>query len=172
MKTTVFVGVSVDGFMARKDGAFDFLMGNADPGPNGYDEFIVTVDALLIGRGTWDVVRAFDSWPYGDKAVFVLSSRPLEPGKGPAERLEGEPAAVFAQLEQRGYKHVYVDGGFTIQSFLRAGLIDRLVITRVPVLIGEGIPLFGPLAKDVELRHVSTTVLAGMAPQSTYEVVR
>ena len=174
MKTTVFVGISLDGFLAREDGTFDFLMGGGvDSGAdNGYDEFIVTVDALLMGRHTYDVVRAFDKWPYGDKPVYVLSTRPLAPAAHPVERLEGEPADVLDTLAKKGIGHVYVDGGLTIQRFLRAGLVDRVVITRLPVLVGKGIPLFGPLTKDVRLNHVSTRVIGNAAVQSTYEVVR
>ena len=174
MKTTVFVGISVDGFLARPDGTFDFLFGGGvDSGAdNGYDDFIVTVDALLMGRHTFDVVRAFEKWPYGDKPVFVLSTKPLAPSNFPVERLEGEPADVLAQLAQKGFTSIYVDGGLTIQRFLRAGLVDRMVITRLPVLVGEGIPLFGPLAGDVRLKHVETKVIGEAAVQSTYEVVR
>jgi dihydrofolate reductase len=174
MKTTVFVGISVDGFLARRDGTFDFLFGGGvDSGAdNGYDEFIVTVDALLMGRHTFDVVRAFEKWPYGDKPVFVLSSKPLAPAAQPVERLDGEPSEVLKALEAKGIGHVYVDGGLTIQQFLRAGLVDRMVITRLPVLIGEGIPLFGTLGKDVRLKHVSTRVIGDAAVQSIYEVVR
>ena len=174
MKTTVFVGISLDGFLARKDGTFDFLFGGGvDSGAdNGYDDFIVTVDALLMGRNTYDVVRAFDKWPYGDKPVYVLSTKPLPPGGHPVERLEGEPSTVLDALAAKGVGHVYVDGGLTIQGFLRADRIDRLVITRLPVLIGEGIPLFGALTKDVRLKHVSTRVIGDAAVQSTYEVLR
>ena len=174
MKTTVFVGISLDGFLARKDGTFDFLFGGGvDSGAdNGYDDFIVTVDALLMGRNTYDVVRAFDKWPYGDKPVFVLSTRPLPPAAHPVERLEGEPADVLDALVAKGIGHVYVDGGLTIQRFLRAGLVDRMVITRLPVLVGEGIPLFGPLTRDVRLKHVATRVIGDAAVQSTYEVLR
>ena len=174
MKTTVFVGISVDGFLARPDGTIDFLFGGGvDSGAdNGFDDFIITVDALLMGRHTYEVVRVFEKWPYGDKPVFVLSTKPLAPGTVPVERLEGEPSAVLDELAKKGFKSIYVDGGLTIQSFLRAGLVDRMVITRLPVLVGEGIPLFGPLARDVRLKHIETRVIGGAAVQSTYEVVR
>jgi dihydrofolate reductase len=117
-------------------------------------------------------VRAFEKWPNGDKPVFVLSSKPLEPAAQPVERLDGEPSEVLKTLEARGIGHVYVDGGLTIQRFLRAGLVDRMVITRLPVLIGEGIPLFGALGRDVRLKHVSTRVIGDAAVQSVYEVLR
>ena len=173
MKASVFVGTSLDGFIARPSGAFDFLP--ADGGePHGYQEFFASVDALVIGRNTFDVVLAFPTWYYGDKPVFVLSNRPLPPPPAGAvvERRSGDPAAILGGLEGRGIGHVYVDGGSTIQQFLRAGLIDRLVITRVPVLIGEGISLFGPTGRDIALRHVATQQFSGGLVKSEYEVVR
>jgi len=171
VKASVFVGTSVDGFIARPDGAFDFLP--ADGGePHGFDEFMASVDALVMGRNTFDTVLRVDAWPYGDKPVFVLSHRPLGslPAGVVAERMSGEPAEIVSRLAERGIGHIYVDGGLTIQEFLRAGLIQRLIVTRVPVLIGTGIPLFGAVPRDIVLRHVSTRSLASGLVQSEYEV--
>ena len=173
MRASVFVGTSIDGFLARPDGTFDFLSaGGSGEEPHGFEEFFATVDALVMGRNTYEVVLPFPEWPYGAKPVFVLSHRPLPPGRAGAvvERMAGEPAEVFSQLAARGVGHVYVDGGRTVQAFLRAGLVHRLVISRVPVLIGEGIPLFGPLDADVLLTHVATRTFAGGLVQSEYEV--
>jgi dihydrofolate reductase len=171
MRTSVFVGTSLDGFIARSNGAFDFLAG-ADGEPHGYDEFFATVDVVVMGRNTYDIVRPFPKWPYGKKPVVVLSSRPLPPAPDGAavEAMSGEPAEILTRLDARGLDHVYVDGGVTVQSFLRRGLIQRVVITRVPVLIGAGIPLFGPLDADVHLQHVATRSLAGGAVQSEYVI--
>ena len=172
MKASVFVGTSLDGFIARRNGAFDFLP--ADGGePHGYDEFMATVDALVMGRNTYETVRAFDAWPYGNKPVFVLSSRPLLPAPPGVmvEHMSGTPAQIVSELAARGIGHIYVDGGITIQRFLQAGLIQRLVITRVPVLIGSGIPLFGPLRDDIVLRHIDTRHYASGLVQSEYLVI-
>lgn len=144
MRASVFVGTSLDGFIARVNGDLDFL----PPGggePHGYVEFMATVDALVIGRNTYETVLSFDTWPYGEKPVFVLSTQEIAPAPLGAvvERTSGEPAEILSQLAERGIEHVYVDGGITIQQFLRAGLVQRLTITRVPVLIGTGIPFFG-----------------------------
>jgi dihydrofolate reductase len=171
MKASVFVGTSIDGFIARANGDLDFL----PPGggePHGYDEFMATVDALVIGRKTFETVLNFDTWPYAKKPVFVLSTRPLAPVPPGAmvERLSGAPAEIVSQLAARGVRHVYVDGGITIQRFLQAGLIQHLVITRVPVLIGAGIPLFGALQRDIVLRHVGTRQYASGLVQSEYVV--
>src|SRR3569832_677180 len=117
-----------------------------------------SVDALVIGRKTYETVLGFDAWPYGEKPVFVLSTRslPRAPANAVVELLSGDPAQIMADLDARGIKHVYVDGGITIQRFLCDGLIQRLIITRVPVLIGDGVPLFGALPRDVRLEHVAT----------------
>jgi len=173
MKATVFVGTSVDGFIARRDGRFDFLP--AEPEPHGFEELMAAVDAIVMGRNTFEVVMAFDVWPYGDKRVVVLSSRALDLGVarargGVVEQMSGTPAEIVARLAASGATHLYVDGGLTIQEFLRAGLIQRLVVTRVPVLIGDGIPLFGALPHDVKLRHVETRSFPSGLVQSEYEV--
>ena len=173
MRTSVFVGTSLDGFIARPDGTLDFLSaGEAEPEPFGFEEFLSTVDALVMGRNTYEVVLPFPTWPYGAKPVFVLSSRPLPPPPDGAivERILGTPPEVLSQLSTRGFGHVYVDGGATIQAFLRAGLVQRLVVSRVPVLIGAGIPLFGALDRDIQLRHVATRHFSSGLVQSEYEV--
>jgi dihydrofolate reductase len=157
MTVSVFIGTSVDGFIARPDGALDFLPEDCEP--HGYDEFIASVDTLVIGRKTFETVLAFATWPYGNKRVVVLSGKPVDFSAvrgGVVEQMGGPPTEIVAKLAASGAQHLYVDGGITIQRFLRAGLIQRLIITRVPVLIGEGIPLFGTLPRDVQLQHVAT----------------
>src|SRR5271165_2335349 len=172
MKASVFVGTSVDGFVARRNGDFDFLPEGGGE-PHGYDEFLASVDVLVIGRNTYEKVLTFDSWPYADKRVVVLSSRavPLANVRGAAlEHMSGTPAEIADRLSASGARHAYVDGGITVQRFIRAGLIQRIIITRVPVLIGEGIPLFGSLPGDVLLRHVFTKTYPSGLVQSEYEV--
>lgn len=172
MKASVFVGISVDGFMARTDGALDFLPEGGGE-PHGYDEFMRTVDALVIGRKTYETVLGFGTWAYGDKPVFVLSTRELAawPAGARVQRMAGEPQDIIARLDKLDILHVYVDGGVTIQGFLRAGLIQRLIITRVPVLIGDGVPLFGAVTEDIPLKHVATRQYASGLVQSEYEVM-
>lgn len=171
MKASVFVGTSLDGFIARPNGDFDFLPQDGGE-PHGYAEFMATVDALVMGRNTFETVMAMAAWPYGEKPVFVLSARPLAatPPGIRVERMSGAPADIVSQLTAHGIRHIYVDGGITIQRFLREGLIQRLIITRVPVLIGAGIPLFGSLSRDIVLRHVGTQQFAGGLVQSEYVV--
>ena len=172
MIASVFVGTSVDGFIARPNGELDFLSAGGGE-PHGYDEFIASVDAIVIGRNTFETVLAFPEWPYGEKRVVVLSSGPLDLSTvraGHVEQMSGEPAEIVSKLAASGARHVYVDGGVTIQRFLRAGQIQRLVITRVPVLIGEGIPLFGALPTDIRLHHVATQHYPSGLVQTEYRV--
>jgi len=174
MSCSVFVGVSVDGFLARPDGSVDFLDAGGSE-PHGFEEFYASVDAVVIGRKTWEWVVSYGQWAYGKMCVVVLSSRPVDFSMYPQARVEqmsGEPAEIIARLAAGGAHHLYIDGGVTIQRFLRAGCIDRLIVTRVPILIGQGIPLFGALARDVPLRHVATRTYAGGLVQSEYEISR
>ena len=171
MMVSVFVGTSVDGFIARPNGELDFLP--ADGGePHGYDEFIASVDTLVIGRKTFETVLGFGVWPYADKRVVVLSSRPvdLSAARGAVEQMAGPPAEIVSRLTAAGAQHLYVDGGLTIQGFLRAGLVGRLIVTRVPVLIGAGIPLFGALPQDIRLNHIATRSFPSGLVQSEYRV--
>ena len=173
MKASAFVGTSLDGYLARRDGAFDFLSaGSVEPSPHGFEEFLASVDGIVMGRNTYDVVLPMPTWPYGDKPVFVLSHRPLSsiPAGVAVERMTGEPSEIVATLAARGLRHVYVDGGITIQSFIRAGLVQHLTITRVPVLIGSGIALFGPVDADILLTHRATRQLPGGGVQCEYSI--
>ena len=131
------------------------------------------MDAIVIGRKTFETVLTLGPWPYGNKRVVVLSSRPLDlsaASGGVVEQMGRPPAQIVSQLAATGAHHLYVDGGITIQGFLRAGLIQRLIITRVPVLIGSGVPLFGSLPCDIRLRHVATRYYPSGLVSSEYHV--
>jgi dihydrofolate reductase len=173
MKLSVFIGTSVDGFIARANGDLDFLPAGGGEA-HGYDEFIASVDVIVIGRKTFETVLGFQSWPYGGKRVVVLSSRPVDFSTirgGHVEQMAGRPGDIVLALASTGAQHAYIDGGVTIQRFLYAGLINRLIITRVPVLIGDGIPLFGALARDVRLRHVATQHYPSGLVTTEYDVI-
>ena len=124
-RASVFIGATVDGFIARANHDLDFLP--EEPEDHGYQAFFASVDALVIGRKTYDKVRGFEPWPYGLKPVIVLSTRPLDPAPPSGalvERMSGTPREVLEQLERKGWKHVYVDGGITVTRFLAAGLLQ------------------------------------------------
>lgn len=178
IKCSVFIATSLDGFIARVDGGIDWLTGGAAPENSedyGYKEFFDSIDTLVMGRSTYEKVLTFADWPYGDKKTVVLSSGTLQVPQhiaGKVEVMSGEPSMVVRLLSEQGARHLYIDGGKTIQAFLRAGLIDELTITTLPILIGEGIPLFGSLDGDIKLEHLNTRSFDSGYVQSQYRVLR
>lgn len=172
--TAVFIATSLDGFIARENGDIDWLPADPDNTEDyGYAAFMNSVDALVMGRNTFEKVLTFGEWPYQKKPVIVLSHRPLDIPASLAdcvESMSGEPADILARLSARGYRHLYLDGGITIQRFLAAGLVHRIILTRIPILSGRGIPLFGPLPHDLALRHTGTRSYPNGIVQSEYEI--
>lgn len=168
----VFIGTSVDGLIARPDGDLTWLTSRgAVAGDAGYAEFSARVDAMLMGRATYEAALSFERWPYGGRLVLVLSTTLPDDGD---ERVTvvRDLAEADAVLTAAGAAGVYVDGGRTIQACLAAGLVDELTISAVPVLIGQGARLFGSLPADIPLVHRSTAVLCGGMVQTTYLVDR
>lgn len=178
-KCSVFIATSLDGFISRTDGSIDWLEHANRRVPKGedcgYGEFIATVDALVMGRHTFEQARSFSDWPYGQTPVIVLSSRlrALPRGLPDTVRLyDDAPGSLVARLSAEGMRHLYIDGGLTIQRFLSAALIDEVTITTIPVLLGSGRPLFGSLPADVHLEHLSTRAFDFGFVQSRYRVVK
>jgi dihydrofolate reductase len=177
MKASIFVATSIDGFIAREEGAIDWLSstGNAKSGEDyGYRDFLNSVDAIVMGRNTFKQVLSFASWPYGKKPVIVLSNRKLKIPENLSKTVSSmneSPQEVVKQLGKLGFKHLYIDGGKTIQGFLKEGLIQQLIITMVPILIGTGIPLFGSLSHDVKLDHIETSQFDDGLVQCRYKVI-
>ena len=176
IRASVFIATSLDGFIARANGDLDWLTGVESASAEqdyGYQEFMDAVDTIVVGRNTFELVLTFDTWPYSGKKVVVLSSRP--PAIPPhlvysVEWLSLPPQRLVERLAAQGATHLYVDGGKTIQGFLNAGLIDELTITQIPILIGTGVPLFGPLNHDVKLTHVATRQFESGFVQSRYRI--
>lgn len=172
----VFIATSLDGFIARPDGGLDWLeAANSVGEDHGYQGFMDRIDGIVMGRATFDVALRFDPWPY-DKALLVLS-RTLAPADIPpqlADRITivRSVSDALTQGRRRGWDRVYVDGGATIRAFLDAGAISDMVITRIPVLLGAGLPLFGPISEDIALRHIETRSFPSGLVQSRYEVPR
>ena len=184
MKCSVFIATSVDGFIASKDGGIDWLetagkpevdLGNqSDMGMNNY---MASVDCMIMGRKTMDTIVSFnltpEQWPYGDTRIIVLSNKVKEAPdnlKGKVEMYSGDIPALIAQLESEGFKHAYIDGGTTIQSFLNLKLINEMTITRAPILLGEGKPLFGRLHKNLKLEDAKVAVYPNDFIQVQYKV--
>lgn len=178
IKCSVYIATSLDGYIARPDGSIDWLTGSGAPENSedyGFEAFFDSIDALVMGRKTYEQVLTFGEWPYGDKKVVVLSSgspRIPEHLAGKVEIMSSEPGEIVGRLAESGARHLYIDGGVTVQGFLRAGLIDELTITRLPILIGEGIPLFGVLEGDVHLEHLETQSFKSGMVQSRYRVMK
>lgn len=174
MRTSVYIAISLDGFIARPDGDVSWL----DPYHHedcGFNDFFASVDCLVMGRKSFEKVLSFDvAWPYGEKQVVVLSTSSfdipsdLEPT---TEQMAGPPTDIAASLDKRGFEHLYIDGGATIRGFLDSGLIDSLILTRVPLILGTGISLFDGLKSEIGLDHIATRSFDSGLVQSEYRVV-
>lgn len=160
MKISVYIATSLDGYIARKNGDLDWLENfNTDGEDYGYNAFVETVDVLVMGRKSYDKVLTFGDWPYGEQRVIILSNSLKEVPKEIAETVSimaGSPKEIAFRLTEEGVEHVYLDGGETIQRFLKAGLVDEMIITTIPMLIGAGISLFGEIEQDILFEHVKT----------------
>ncbi len=172
MKTFVYIAASLDGYIARADGSLDWLTSipNPDKSDFGFAEFMNTIDAVVMGRNTFETVVTFKKWPYS-KRVFVLSNslqKIPDSLNSFAELLQGNPIQILGTLGKRGYQNVYVDGGKTIQYFLGQDLIDELIITRIPILLGNGIPLFSTMKMELAFEHVKTEVYLKALVKSHY----
>lgn len=171
MKSIVYIGTSLDGFIARKDGDIDWLTRFAnDEAVHAYEEFITRIDAIVIGRGTFEKVLTFPSWPYTRK-VFVLSNSIKQLPNELKEKvtvLSLNPPELLSYLSSQGFTSIYIDGGKVIQDFLKEDLIDELIISKVPILIGDGIQLFGHLDTDLKFKHIQTQVQSNGLVRSYY----
>ncbi len=173
MANRVYIASSLDGFIATKDGGIDWLndLPNPERSDYGYSEFIESIDAIIMGRKTFETVLNFDPWPY-NKPVFVLSNTISEIPEELKDRMEivkGEIRTILQDLIQRGYHDLYIDGGGAIQSFLKEDLIDEMIITRVPILLGDGIPLFRNLRHTLKFKHIKTIVYNDDLVKSHYK---
>jgi len=183
MKCSVYIATSVDGFIAKPDGNVDWLhtAGNleADMGTEdmGFKAFMDSVDCMIMGRKCMEMISNMEltpeQWFYGDMRIVVLSNTVTEVPdnlKGKVEMYSGDINSLVATLEKEGFKHAYIDGGKTIQSFINLQLIDEIIITKVPVLLGEGIPLFGKTLKDIKLEKAKASAFANDFVQEKYSV--
>ena len=176
---SVFIATSSDGFIARADDNIDWL---DDPAYTmsktedfGYAEFIGSIDTLVMGRRSFEKVLTLGKWLYDKLPVVVLSSRDIQIPEELQQKVRTvhlEPSELVAQLEAEGREHLYIDGGETIRRFLRAGLIEDMTVTRLPVLLGEGIPLFGAVDHDIRLSHQWTRTYGNGFVQTKYRIVK
>lgn len=172
MPNIVYIATSIDGFIARKDGSFDWLtdLPNPENSDYGFSEFLERIDGIIMGRNTYETVEKFKEWPY-PKPVFVLTDTLKElPGtmSGKASIVRGELKTILESLNKQGFYSFYIDGGKTIQSFLKEDLIDEMTITRIPILLGSGIPLFNNTSPELWFEHVETRIHNNMLVKSKY----
>lgn len=172
MTTIVYIATSIDGYIAQKDGGIDWLINLPNPGGSdyGYAEFFGRLDAVLMGRKTFEAVAAFPLWPYS-KPVYVLSTSLKEVPKelsGKAQLVRGGAREILDELSAKGIGTLYVDGGKTIQSFLKEDLIDEMIISRIPIVLGDGIPLFAAMPRELAFEHVKTDVYNNIVVKSSY----
>ncbi|MHA1904232.1 MAG: dihydrofolate reductase family protein [Candidatus Thorarchaeota archaeon] len=176
MVNYIYMATSLDGFIATSDGGLDWLDEIPNPEKNdfGYAEFMSGIDAIVMGRKTFEKVLTFGSWPYV-KPVYVLSKRKVNVPKELENKVEiitGNPKKLVDKLKELGHQNLYIDGGITIQGFLEEDLIDEMIITRIPVLLGNGIPLFGKLTQRLYFSHERTEILNETLVKSHYKRVR
>ncbi len=161
MSNIVYIATSLDGYIADKENKLDWLMETPNPDEDdfGFQAFMDSVDAVVMGRNTLDVVLSFDGpWPY-TKPLFVLSNTLTSVPKGYEDKvtiISGEPKQIVPQLKEQGFERLYIDGGRTIQGFMQQDLIDEMIITTIPTVLGGGIPLFGDLEKPVKFKHMKS----------------
>jgi dihydrofolate reductase len=172
MANIVYIAASLDGFIAKKDGGLDWLLNIPNPGNSdyGFSEFLKTIDAIVMGRNTYELVLTFNEWPY-NKPVFILSNTLQSVPKNMTDKVEilkGNPDSIVKDLNSRKYFNLYIDGGKTIQGFLKYELITEIRITRVPILLGDGIPLFAALPKEQKFEHIKTEVFNNFLVRSVY----
>lgn len=173
-KNIVFIAKSLDGYIADKNGGLDWLHSIPNPEQNdmGYNQLMDEVDAIVMGRTTYEVVLGFGiDWPY-KKHVFVLSNTIKELPenlKGKVSLLKGTLKEILSSIHKRGYSNLYIDGGRTVQAFLKEDLIDELRITTIPILLGGGFPLFGELPSAMEFEHVKSELFLGQVVQNHYK---
>lgn len=185
MKISVYIATSLDGYIARENHSLDWLpgagseteTGNDEQGHEdfGYADFMNSVDTLVMGKNTFNTVLSLaQHWPYENKQVIVLSTQLKQIPDHLANTVKVKnipPKQLITELQTSGSQHIYLDGGKTIQAFLNAGLVNDLILTRIPILIGSGIPLFGKLEQDIKLQHLSSKSYENGLVQSHYKII-
>lgn len=173
----IYLAQSLDGFIADKDGGLDWLemIPNPEQIDMGYTAFINKIDAIIMGRNTFEKVLSFRiDWPYSVPVLVVSRAlKTLPEGyEGKVEIVSGTPMELIKLAKDRGYYKLYIDGGKTVQAFLKEDLIDEITITTMPIILGGGIPLFGELSNSQTFKHVKTEVFLDELVQSNYKRIR
>ena len=168
-RISVFIAHSVDGYIATDDDSLDWLFAAAPEGEDyGFEAFLADVDLIAMGRGTYDFIKDFPELPYGDRPIHVLTHQALGPRDG-FSFYAATPEEAVASWEEAGVRRVYLDGGTVISAFLEAGLVDDMLLTSVPLLLGSGRPLFHRIGRSTPLRLVDTQAFPSGMLNRRYE---
>jgi dihydrofolate reductase len=172
MANIIYIATSLDGYIARNNGSIDWLaeIPNPENSDYGFSDFLDRIDAIVMGRNTFETVVGFGQWPY-NKPVFVLSSTMKEVPAAytdKAEIVSGDIMGILETLNQKNYRNLYIDGGATIQSFVDLDLIDEMIITRVPILLGKGIPLFKESDREIKFTLENSERISKELVKNTY----
>ena len=184
MKCSVFIATSADGYIATDDGGVEWLESAGNPDVDmgeqadmGFGSYIADVDCMVMGRKCMEKISSFnltpEQWPYGDRRIIVLSNTVAEPPANLTDKVEmysGDIPTLISQLEKSGFKHAYIDGGATITAFINLQLINELIVTRAPVLLGGGLPLFGKTYKQIKLGNAQAKAFPNDFIQVKYTV--
>ena len=169
-KVSIYIASSIDGYIARKDGNLDWLhYGHTGDEDYGFKKFTSTIDAVVMGRNTYEVVTGFDEWAYKDKRVIVLSNT-LPKVRKEAELFSGQLTELLGKLHAENIKHIWIDGGITVSRFLEARLVDDITISIIAMVLGSGIPLFSTMNREHKCRLISTQSYPSGLVQLKYEV--
>lgn len=176
MSNKVYIAVSLDGYIADKNGGIDWLsmIPMTEELQSEFINFMDTIDGLVMGRNTFETVKGFGGeWPY-NKKVFVVSNSMTSVPNGYEDKVElikGLPSEIVKSLNNKGYKNLYIDGGKTIQNFLKEDLIDEMIISTIPIVLGGGKPLFGELSNFIKFKLISSKVISNLITQSHYQKI-
>ena len=164
----IYIAVSLDGCIARADGSIDWLDAMQLPGEDyGYAEFFAAIDTIVLGRATSDRVLTFGDWPFAGRKVVVLTHRPLASKHGERGH-DGALVPLLRSLAAAGARRVYLDGGEAIRQGLRDDLVDEMTLSTVPILLGDGRPLFDRGLPESGWTLLSTRGFASGLVQSSY----
>lgn len=172
MEFSVYIAQSIDGFIAKKDGNIEWLneFSNKDD-DFGFSEFMNKIDAIIMGKNTFEKVVTFGFWPY-EKPVYVLSHSLNKAPKelmGKVHFINGTVEEIIKILSEKSLMNIYVDGGNVIQSFLKEGKIDNLIITTIPIILGNGIPLFDRIEKELKWKLIDTKIYNNLLVKNIYK---
>jgi len=174
MANIVYIGTSLDGFISAPDGSLDWLSYVPIPEGNdlGFSEFMERIDAVVMGRKTFQTLLGFGvGWHYPKPGLILSSTMNSAPEEfaNHVQFASGTPGEVVAFAKDQGFENLYIDGGTTIQGFLRDDLIDEMIFTQIPILLGGGDRLFGDLEQPLGFELVDSRVLLGQLVKRRYE---